>query len=64
MEQSSKDNKAAELKEEGNALFVKKQYDRAAEKYTAAIGEDNENAILFTNRAACYLAMRRLVFIY
>ncbi|KAL1738541.1 hypothetical protein HDZ31DRAFT_13725, partial [Schizophyllum fasciatum] len=48
-----------QLKEEGNALFVKKQYGLAALKYTEAIELDEDNAILWANRAACRLNTRQ-----
>lgn len=44
---------AAQLKEEGNALFVKKDFARAYEKYTEAIAVDGQNAVLYANRCAC-----------
>jgi hypothetical protein len=53
--------KAAKLKEEGNKLFVEKDFARAAAKYAEAIAEDGTNAVLYANRAACHLALRRLL---
>jgi len=53
---------AAELKSEGNKLFGQKKYDQAAVKFTKAIELDRSNAILYANRAACYLALKRFVF--
>lgn len=47
--------KAAVLKDEGNALFAKKDYSAAYTKYTEAIAEDGQNAVLYANRAACSL---------
>jgi len=52
----------AGLKEEGNKLFSQKKYAEAASKYTDAIrlGSDNSvNAVLYCNRAACSLALKR-----
>ncbi|KAI0316405.1 hypothetical protein OF83DRAFT_1195236 [Amylostereum chailletii] len=49
---------AAKLKEEGNAFFVKKDYSIAMRKYTQAIELDKRNAVLYSNRAACHLALQ------
>ncbi|KDQ19786.1 hypothetical protein BOTBODRAFT_27211 [Botryobasidium botryosum FD-172 SS1] len=46
------------FKDEGNALFAKKEYAAAYEKYTDAIREDGTNAVLYANRAACSLNMK------
>jgi stress-induced-phosphoprotein 1 len=48
------------LKEEGNAFFAKKDYLEASIKYTEAIAVDGSNAVLYSNRAACRLAMKQL----
>jgi len=63
MSQSS-DSKltAVELKAEANEFFGQKKYDQAAIKYTKAIELDRSNAVLYANRAACHLALRRFVF--
>ncbi len=53
---ASRVEKAQQLKGEGNELFEKKEYTKAYDKYTAAIDEDENNAILYSNRAACSLA--------
>ncbi|EGN98798.1 hypothetical protein SERLA73DRAFT_24460, partial [Serpula lacrymans var. lacrymans S7.3] len=50
---------ASSLKDAGNALFVKKDYAAAYAKYTEAIAVDSENAVLYANRSACGLAMKR-----
>lgn len=52
-------SKAALLKDEGNALFVKKEYAAAYDTYTEAISEDGQNAILYANRAACSLDLKK-----
>ncbi|KAA1479181.1 hypothetical protein DENSPDRAFT_846114 [Dentipellis sp. KUC8613] len=52
-------DEAARLKAEGNALYVSKQYEEAIAKYTQAIEQDHSNAVLFSNRAACYQALKR-----
>ncbi|KAL1712720.1 hypothetical protein EV715DRAFT_259236 [Schizophyllum commune] len=52
---------ADKLKEEGNALFAKKQYGLAALKYTEAIEIDEGNAVLWANRAACRLNTRQFM---
>ena len=43
----------AKLKEEGNALYAKKDFSRAYDKYTNALDEGGDNAVLYANRAAC-----------
>lgn len=48
---------AAQLKEEGNALFVQKHFACAYEKYSEAIAVDDQNAVLYANRSACSLGM-------
>ncbi|KAK7029548.1 hypothetical protein VNI00_014425 [Paramarasmius palmivorus] len=51
--------RAKKLKDEGNALFAKEDYKAAVQKYTQAIALDDKNAILYANRAACRLGMKR-----
>jgi tetratricopeptide (TPR) repeat protein len=55
---------AVELKEEGNQLFRLGKFDQAAIKFTKAIELDRSNAVLYANRAACHLALKRFVFPY
>ena len=50
---------AAKLKEEGNALFTKKDYEAAYHKYTLALKADGGNAVLYANRAACAHNLRK-----
>jgi len=50
---------AAELKAEGNQLFRQKKYDQATIKFTKAIELDRSNAVIYANRAACHLALKR-----
>ncbi|KAK0469498.1 uncharacterized protein EV420DRAFT_1757239 [Desarmillaria tabescens] len=52
-------SQAAKLKEEGNALFVKKNYASAIVKYTKAIALDDKNAVLYANRSACHHSLKR-----
>jgi hypothetical protein len=52
-------SKAAQLKEEGNKFFLQQDYIQAYIKYSDAIAEDATNAVLFANRAACNLAMKK-----
>lgn len=56
--------KAAQLKEEGNKLYAQEDYEKAYAKYTEAITEDAANAVLYANRAACSLGMRRQLFLF
>ncbi|KAK1230908.1 hypothetical protein PQX77_005986 [Marasmius sp. AFHP31] len=51
--------RAESLKDEGNKLFIAKKFDAAVKKYTEAIALDDQNPILFANRAACRLSLRR-----
>ncbi|KAK1225865.1 hypothetical protein PQX77_011175 [Marasmius sp. AFHP31] len=51
--------RADSLKDEGNKLFVAKKFDAALKKYSEAIALDGQNPILFANRAACKLSLRR-----
>ncbi|EJU05450.1 hypothetical protein DACRYDRAFT_103935 [Dacryopinax primogenitus] len=52
-------SEAETLKAEGNALFTQKKYKDAACKYTAAIELCPQNAVFWSNRAACYLNLKR-----
>jgi hypothetical protein len=52
---------AAELKDEGNKLFVAKKYGQASRKYSDAIAKDASNAVLYANRAACALNLQKYV---
>ncbi|KAJ1738305.1 Palmitoyl-protein thioesterase 1 [Coemansia sp. RSA 989] len=47
--------RAQELKAEANALYAKKQFHEAIEKYTEAIACDSTVPALYTNRAQCHL---------
>lgn len=51
------------LKDEGNALFTHKQYGPASVKYSEALRIDDNNAVLYANRAACRLAVGQLVYL-
>jgi stress-induced-phosphoprotein 1 len=54
------DSKAAQLKDEGNKFFSQQDYVvQAFIKYSDAIAMDSTNAVLFANRAACCLAMKK-----
>ncbi|KAG2067571.1 TPR-like protein [Suillus decipiens] len=52
---------ATQLKDEGNVLFRKQDYVGALSKYTEAIALDDENAVLYANRAACYHGLNRYI---
>lgn len=54
-------SKAAALREEGNALHRNRRYKEARAKYSEAIELDKENAVLFSNRAACNVALKESV---
>ncbi|KAF5344741.1 hypothetical protein D9758_015296 [Tetrapyrgos nigripes] len=46
------------LKDDGNELYVAKDYVSAIAKYTEAIELDGSNALVWANRAACRLAVK------
>ena len=48
-----------QLKTEGNALFGKGQWRAAYDKYSEAIEHDDQNAVLYANRAACALHLKQ-----
>ncbi|TDL21882.1 hypothetical protein BD410DRAFT_771211 [Rickenella mellea] len=50
---------ATKLKGEGNTLFGQQKYFEAFEKYSSAITFDQENAILWANRAACNFHLKK-----
>lgn len=51
--------KATELKGNGNAHFVKKEWYEAIADYTTAIQVDPTDASFYANRSACYMQMRK-----
>lgn len=48
-----------QLKEQGNCLFAARKYDDAINFYTKAIIKNPDVATYFTNRALCYLKLKR-----
>jgi hypothetical protein len=58
---------SADLKAQGNALFSAKKFKQAEKKYTEAIEAGDEEAdakgqaVLYSNRAACRLSLKRFV---
>ncbi|XP_077288834.1 STIP1 homology and U-box containing protein 1 [Arctopsyche grandis] len=48
-----------ELKDQGNRLFTLRKYEDAVNCYTKAIIKNPSVAIYFTNRALCYLKMKK-----
>ena len=54
----TEDVNAEELKKQGNECFALKKYDEAISFYDQAISIDAENAVLFSNRSACYAAKK------
>ncbi|KAM5536003.1 hypothetical protein V8D89_010261 [Ganoderma adspersum] len=58
---SSDNNKtrAEQLKADGNALYVRNDFSAARSKYTQAIKLDDNNAVLYSNRAATYIALKQ-----
>lgn len=50
------------LKEEGNVLFKQQEFEKALLSYTKALridSNENDKAILYKNRAACYLKINQ-----
>jgi tetratricopeptide (TPR) repeat protein len=47
---------ADDLKREGNEFFAAKKYDEAIVLYMKALAMDPDNAVLYSNRSACYAA--------
>lgn len=48
-----------ELKDQGNRMFLARKYDDAINCYTKAIIKNPSNATYFTNRALCYLKLKK-----
>lgn len=48
---------ALEKKNQGNSYFEKQEYKEALKLYTEAIELDENNAVIYTNRSACYIKM-------
>ena len=55
-QKEEKEGNGVSLKEQGSKAFVEKRYEDAVRLFTQAIAEDPSNAILFSNRSACYSA--------
>ncbi|KAL2090650.1 hypothetical protein ACEWY4_012913 [Coilia grayii] len=51
--------KGKTLKEEGNALVKKGEHKKAVEKYTQSLKQDPTEVTTYTNRALCYLSLKR-----
>ena len=51
--------RAQELKKEGNAFFAEGEWSVAYDKYAEAIQLDGQNAILYANRAACAIHLKK-----
>jgi Flp pilus assembly protein TadD len=52
---------AESLKAEGNALYLKGDFENARVRYTMALEKDPRNAFLYANRAAGLLAQKQSV---
>lgn len=52
-------SKAAEYKAQGNDYFKKKEYDQAIDAYTTAIEYMPTEATYYSNRSACYMAIKK-----
>lgn len=51
--------RAEQLRADGNALYVRNDFTAARSKYTQAIKLDDGNAVLYSNRAATYIALKQ-----
>jgi ankyrin repeat protein len=51
--------KAVEWKDKGNAFFKKSDYAQAVEAYTKGLEVDPTNHIIYSNRSACYHALKQ-----
>lgn len=45
--------RAQDMKAEGNVLFGEGEWSAALDKYAEAIQHDDQNSVLYANRAAC-----------
>ena len=59
MESYSTDQLANDLKSRGNTHFKEKDYESAIKNYSDAIQLRNDDSILYSNRAQCYLNLER-----
>ncbi|KAI1794019.1 TPR-like protein [Ganoderma leucocontextum] len=51
--------RAEQLKADGNALYIRNDFSAARSKYAQAIKLDGSNAVLYSNRAAAYIALKQ-----
>jgi stress-induced-phosphoprotein 1 len=51
--------KAAGLKDKGNAAFGAKKYDEAVDLFSQCVAADPTNEVFFSNRSAAYAALKR-----
>lgn len=51
--------KAAALKDKGNAAFSAKKYDEAADLFSQCIAVDPTSEVFYSNRSAAYAALKR-----
>lgn len=51
--------RAESHKAKGNTYFSKKEYESAVKEYSAAITQNPRNVIYYTNRALCYLKLKK-----
>ncbi|TBU34429.1 TPR-like protein [Dichomitus squalens] len=51
--------RAEQLKADGNALYIRGDHLAVRSKYTQAINLDGDNAVLYANRAATYIALKQ-----
>jgi ankyrin repeat protein len=57
-EYAANQERAQGFKEKGNQLFIAKKFDQAADAYTEAIKLQPNNHVLYSNRSACYIAVK------
>ncbi|CAG8445105.1 781_t:CDS:1 [Acaulospora colombiana] len=56
---SNEVRRAEKHKANGNTYFSRKDYDNAAREYSAAININPRNSVYYTNRALCYLKLKK-----
>jgi len=44
---------------QGNIFFKRHQYEEAIKEYTTAIIKNSKNVVYFTNRALCYIRLKK-----
>jgi len=59
LEQAVEMSQSEEWKKKGNDCFGNKEYSKAIEHYSEGLKIDPNNAVLYSNRSACYAALKQ-----